>query len=390
MNDGTAWGSPWGEDWMVGQRQFWETWTRLYQQSLDAAAPKTGFNVPWAEALAIWEKAIPRQGPDASQAFLDTLVRQGKGFLSFGEEFTRIMTAVTEGNQAGRNWQELLQNRLAEMKKAFTPGSGDASTAALFGMLPFFELPLDTWRRTIAGASLLPGDFLQPLKPDGRRQMGGSLDETVDKILSVPGVGYTREWQEQAQGTARLVLDYQKALHEYLHAHGRLGVDTVERFSKKVLALGEEGKEIHTLRALYDLWVDAGEEAYNDLVFTESFSDIYARLVNALMALKRQNQNIVDEAVGALNLPTRKGLNTMQCRQQEMRRELRALRSQVDHGTGAEVHAMDTKVRGLEATIAKLSERLAKLVDAADSSTPAAKPAAMRPSSTRSARPGKR
>jgi polyhydroxyalkanoate synthesis regulator phasin len=216
------------------------------------------------------------------------------------------------------------------------------------GLMPFFELPFETWTRTVSGFSVLPGDFLQALKPEGLRQVTDEVHDQIGRFLSVPSVGYTREWQDQNQRGVRLVLDYQRASQEYLNAHARLGVDTIERFSKRVMERAETGQEITSLREVYDLWVDAGEAAYSEFVLTEEYAAIYGRLVNALMALKHHSQHLVDEAVGAANLPTRRDMTTLQCRQQEVRRQIAALRSELGEAVG---EGLNARIRRFEETL---------------------------------------
>jgi hypothetical protein len=89
----------------------------------------------------------------------------------------------------------------------------------------------------------------------------------------------------------------------------------------KIIDMAKHGKEINSLREIYDLLVDCGEEAYAEFTQTEDFSDLYGRLTNALMAVKQHGRNIVDEIQSALNMPTRRGMSTLQKRQQDMRRE---------------------------------------------------------------------
>ena len=88
-------------------------------------------------------------------------------------------------------------------------------------------------------------------------------------------------------------------------------------------------KVIHSLREIYDLWVDANEKAYADFVYTDEYSELYGRMTNSLMAVKKHNRNYIDEILASLNMPTRKGMNTMLKRQQEIRRENIAARKKI-------------------------------------------------------------
>jgi polyhydroxyalkanoate synthase subunit PhaE len=334
-------GTPWDEEWMASQRAFWDTWSRLY---LKAAEPgSSGFSLPWTAALEVWQKSMSQPTSEPGQAFLQGLLRQGKVFLRVAEDFTRLA-----GGARGKEWQEVFQGKVNDWKAMLEAGSPADVTQAMRGLMPFFELPFETWTRTVSGFSVLPGDFLQALKPEGLRQVTDEVHDRIGRFLSVPSVGYTREWQDQNQRGAKLVLDYQRALQEYLNAHARLGVDTIEQFSKRVMERAQAGQEITRLREVYDLWVDAGEAAYSEFVLTEEYAAIYGRLVNALMALKHHSQNLVDEAVGAANLPTRRDILSLQCRQQEVRRQIVALRSELGEAIG---DGLNTSIRRFEETL---------------------------------------
>jgi class III poly(R)-hydroxyalkanoic acid synthase PhaE subunit len=339
----------WNDNWIESQRAYWEAWMHLSKQTMDTASTTTGSPAPWGEALEQWWKAIFPAVPEQSHDFLGRIVQQGKNFLSISEEFTRFSNTLAETKKAGGQWQDLWQGEMEKFKSIFAQSNPTDIAANMWNIFPFLELPVDTWTRTFASTSLLPGDFLGAFKSLSMEQSQNKFQGEMEKFLSVPGVGYTREWQEQSQHGARLLLDYQRALQAYQQIHSQFCLDGIDRFSKKVNELVERGEEITSLRQLYDLWVDCGEEAYNDFVFTEEYSACYGGLVNALMALKHHIQNVADEASGALNLPTRKGMTTVQHRQQELRRELATLRTQV------------RETANMQNEITKLREEMASL-----------------------------
>ncbi len=341
----------WNDDWMTSQKIFWDAWSHILSQSMEPSPSSQAFAVPWTAALDLWAKTAAPSAPAAGEYFFQSIVRQGRTFLRLGEELSKLTRNLAEGTQAGSNWKDVFAAKINELKAGFTHGSASDVTSTLRGLLPFFELPMDTWSRMFSSNSLPPGDFLRSVKSEGLRDVAGQIHERIDQFLSIPAVGYMREWQEQTQGGVRLTMDYQQALQEYVHAHGRLGVDALERLAAKIIERAEQGREINTLREAYDLWVDCGEEAYSTLVFTEEYADIYARLVNALMALKHHNQTAVDNVAKSLNLPTHQGITTLQRRQQEFRRELAGFRSLLDpsvmEGMQAPLSAQAEALNGL-------------------------------------------
>jgi class III poly(R)-hydroxyalkanoic acid synthase PhaE subunit len=339
-------------EWIDLQRKYWDAWSQLYQQALNSNLMPAKLSNPWAQALDHWWEAVAPGVPPQNQDLIKKMMEPGKSFFGISEEFTHFLGNLSEHAKSWGNWQGLFLSRIGELKTTLSQASTAGATKAMRGLFPFFEMPMDTWTRTFSSASPLPGDFLQVLKPEG---LADDLHDRIGRFLSVPGVGYTREWQEQAQRGARLLLDYERALQEYIQIYSKAGIDTLERLSKKIIDRAEQGEEIKSLREAYDLWVDCCEEAYNDIVFTKAYQDAYGSLVNALMALKHYSQGMVDEFMGALNMPTHKGITTLQCRQQELRRELRDIRSRLgEHVSKADLKGVQAELDALRTDLDKL------------------------------------
>ncbi|MGH8654070.1 MAG: class III poly(R)-hydroxyalkanoic acid synthase subunit PhaE [Gammaproteobacteria bacterium] len=314
----------WNEDWVKLQKQYWDVWTAVQGDVGDKPNPKN--NNPWAEVLDQWSKFLHPNGNEDTAALFERTVTQGKAFFQLSDEYTKFLKSASELTKASDDWQTLLRDRFEEVKSAFSsfqiPHGGPVG-----GLAAFWNLPLDTWRRTVSGASLLPGDFLQTVKPEVWEGVSEGLHERMERFLSVPGVGYTRESQEQVQETVRLTVNYQRAWQEYANAHACLGINTLERLSERVIQGIEKGEELKSLRNVYELWVECGEEVYLEFVSTDDYAEIYGRMVNALMALKHQGRAMADEGMGALGMPTRRGFDTIQRRQQELRRQLVELKA---------------------------------------------------------------
>ena len=101
--------------------------------------------------------------------------------------------------------------------------------------------------------------------------------------------------------------------------------------------MAAQGKEIKSLREIYDLWVECNEKAYAELVYTDEYSELYGRLTNALLAVKQHQGKVMDKLLAKLNMPTRQGMNTVLKRVQEMKRnqskmerEIHALRQLIE------------------------------------------------------------
>ncbi|MDQ2696978.1 MAG: class III poly(R)-hydroxyalkanoic acid synthase subunit PhaE [Pseudomonadota bacterium] len=344
------------------QQQYWNAWLSLLQQGGDGALPGS-----WADALQRWWEAVSPGYRNADLPLVGKLLPQGQTYLVFGEQLKALHDAL----QGGDDWQAALQQGFDRLRDAcFQPFQGQ--DAAHPGLAAFWGLPLDTWQRVVSSLSVFPGDALHALREEGFRPAG--LREGLEKTLEMPALGYTREWQEQYQQAGRLWLNYQDAHNDYLRLLRQSARRALDLLQQRLTALGQEGKSLDSVRAVYDLWVDCNEEAYAELARSPDYSEVYGRMINALMRVKRHGQMLVNEALSALNVPNRRELDTTHARLQETRRRLRELTDEAGRDA-------------LERQLAELGRELAGLRDQVQALQAAAqKPAANRPARKRAAR----
>lgn len=305
------------EDWMEIQRKYWEQMAALSRAAMGAGAPLAS---PWDQAVDQWWQAMAPAAPALARDFMGKMVEQGKMFFRMSDGFTRNL-AETETAAGSDGWQGITRT-LEDMQKAFGEGftGGDE---ALHKMMAFWELPYDNWQRMVSSLSPVPGDLLRNMPHD-------HVQDNVKRFLSAPGLGYSREEQSQYQDLLRRTLAYQKAQQEYLGFFSNIGVKSTVRMREILERMQGEGKTIDTARGLYDTWVGCCEQVYGEEVQSPDYARIHGQLVNAQMALKQRMSVMVDETLGALNMPTRSELRTLQDRLQETRREYKALRREVD------------------------------------------------------------
>ncbi|MET0106477.1 MAG: class III poly(R)-hydroxyalkanoic acid synthase subunit PhaE [Sedimenticola sp.] len=302
----------WNQEWMDIQQKYWQNWTDFSRQAMGGAAqPKN----PWESAMQHWWQAISPSAPDMTKDFMDKMMNQGNALFQMADQFSRNF----QENGAAAEWTEVLNKTFADLKQGFTGAAEAGGDDALHKMMAFWEMPLDNWQRMVSSLSLMPGDMLRNMPHGGH----------LERFLSAPGLGYTREEQGQQQQMMLKVMEYQQALQEYMQFFSNLGVLTVDRMQAKVGDIAAQGKQIDSARALYDTWVGVCEEAYGEQVMTPEYAKTHGRLVNALMGVKHHMAVMVDESLGAMNMPTRTELRTLQTRMQENRREIKALKAEI-------------------------------------------------------------
>jgi class III poly(R)-hydroxyalkanoic acid synthase PhaE subunit len=309
-------GSPFANvDWMEAQRKYWQTWTDMGLNAMGQKNPKAS---PWEGALDHWWQMLAPSAPDASKLFIDKLMDQSKLFMRMTDDLYRNASSGT----GTEDWA-------AAVQKTFSNPFGGMGTSpneqadAMQRMMAFWELPLDNWQRMVSSLSLVPGDALRNMPHE-------QVKDNLHRVLSAPGLGYSREEQGQYQDLMRQGLKYQSALHDYMQFFSNLGIKSTERMRVRLEALNTDGPAIESARKLYDLWVSCCEDVYAEQVMTPEYAMLYGRLINSLMTFKHKMTTIVDESLGTMNMPTRAELRTLQDRLQETRRENKGLRQDLE------------------------------------------------------------
>ncbi len=345
-------------DWMETQRKYWENWMAMSRKAMGVAGGSP--TAPWEAALDHWWKALSPAAPDASKQFMERMMDQGKAFFKMAETFL-------PGANGGVDGWSAFTKTLEDMQQGFR-GSVDDGGNTLHRLMAFWELPYDNWQRMVSSMSPVPGDFL-------RNMPHGDMQGSVDRLLSAPGLGYHREEQAQYQALMRCSIDYQKALQDYLAFNSKLGLKAVERMRSYMQDLIQSGKTIDSARAIYDNWVGCCEAVYAEEVSTPHYAELHGKLVNTQMALKHRMAVMVDENLGAMNMPTRTEIRTLQDRLQETRRENKRMRR--------DLHALQQQVQTLlggEAPKSLTSGLRTALIEGPDSKkSMAAKPVAAKP-----------
>ena len=95
------------------------------------------------------------------------------------------------------------------------------------------------------------------------------------------------------------------------------------RFQLKLAEREEPGRQIDSARGLYDLWIDAAEEAYAEIALSEEFREVYAAVVDAQMRVRQQVQGEIERFCNELGMPTRSEVDSIGQRLQALRREFR-------------------------------------------------------------------
>ncbi len=300
----------WNEEWMKVQQDYWKQWSEMSQRAAGMAAPAKS---PWEQSMEHWWQAVAPNADRSASALMEKMMDQGK-------QFFRMVEGLQQGLNQEQDWTQSIDSLFTPFQSQLSDGL-HAAMEQLNRSSSFWQSPLEQWQAFASKAIPYASD---PFSVDLSQSMGH-----LSQFLGAPGLGYSRETEEEYKQLLLSWSEYQKALQHYMESLIDLAPLSVERLKQKIEALQSAGEKVGSARQLFDLWTTASEEVYGERTITPEYAKVHGELVNALMRVKQKSHDLIDDRLIALGIPSQREMRTMQDRLQETRRELRSLRSEM-------------------------------------------------------------
>ena len=262
-----------------------------------------------------------------------------QGFRDAMDGWTRNVGAGSSGaNDALSHFNRQSQHWYGQMQQVAAQFAGQNHNARDVA---------EAWRKLIGGnGSELFQSLFDGMQGPGMQQLQQwsdaaapwlqSMQKEAATTLGMPTFGFAREHQERLQGLGRAQLDWQRALGAYQALLGKVSQDAFSRFESKLIDREEPGRQIGSVRALFDLWVDAAEEAYAEAALSVEYRHAYGTLVNTQMRLRNVLQSIIEQNATSAGLPGRSELDSAHRKIAELERLVRRIQRNTEAaGEGA-------------------------------------------------------
>ncbi|HEU4858136.1 MAG TPA: class III poly(R)-hydroxyalkanoic acid synthase subunit PhaE [Rhodanobacteraceae bacterium] len=274
------------DDWQALSQQYWNAWTEATHNAFGAASATTAAGkVPWHQGLEQWSRMFDAGKAQGAQN--EVVERLLAGARSYFALLQSLAEKGAKGETDPQAWSDAV-------RQSFNFPGADVA---------LLDNPLARALRELAGQGA-----------KGFEQMMENLKPAMTEaraLLDLPAFGYAREHQEHYQQMAKAWLDYQHETNRYNALIARASRRAFEVFEDKLAERGEPGRQVDSVRGLYDLWVDAAEDAYAEVALSPEFREVYGALVNAQMRVRRNVQREVERVATDLGMPTRTEIDSM-------------------------------------------------------------------------------
>jgi len=291
-------------------RRYWEAWQQAMQHG--AAAPVGGAAASagddpaaagWSQALGWWRTLLGEGVPADARAPVDRASQQAGDWLGLMRDVAaRFAGRDTSSAEVAGAWREAVKGQGDDMLQ-WVLGAMRGGTAG--GFDPWLQQAaqtLEQWRRDSA------------------------------PWLDMPAMGLGRNHQSRWQALVRLQQDYQAQSQAYLQQLRAALDQAFDRFETKLAEHEQLGSQLTSARAMFDLWIEAAEEAYNAIALSDEFREIYGAFANAHMRLRGALQEEVEQIASQYGMPTRSEMDAAHKRIAELERTVRRLVAAMGEG----------------------------------------------------------
>ncbi len=311
----------WMNQWQALSRQYLGAWQEAAQAGTGAVPPAAP--PPWQGSFEQWSR-LAGVGTAQSET-VDRLLDSAKSYAAFMQS----MLGAAPTQAGAMPWAELLKQGFAGPMPGANPFAGTSAMPSWQGVQQGFA----PWMNALSSMRTPP-----------------KFDTAEMKAwMDLPAFGLLREYQEHHQKTALAWVDYQEQTGKYNALMLKAAKRGFELFEGKLTEREQPGRQIESLRALYDLWVDAAEEGYAEIALSSEFREVYGALVNAQMRVRSQIQKEVERVATDLGMPTRSEINSIGERLQVLRREVRERRAPMADDLADEVAALRAEFAAFKA-----------------------------------------
>lgn len=317
-----------------------QDWTKQWEslaKQFAGAMNDLGRGNPGADAATAWQNAAQPfanlfGAPPAPAEVLDRLNSSAKGYFALLQSLASSGAAGVKSDGAAAAWTEAL-------RKGFNIPGIDPSLLDN----PVVQAMRDLSGQGAKGFEAMMGEFGRAASP---------FKQEWHSLFGTPTFGVAREHQERWQALARAMAEYQEHTNRYNALMLQASRDGFERFQGKLAEREEPGRQLESLRQVYDLWIDAAEEAYGDIALSAEFREAYGNMVNAQMRVRSLVQGEVERMAGQLGMPTRTEVRSLEKSVHELRRAAKKT---------AGAAAGDKAVARLQAEVAALRAEVSAL-----------------------------
>jgi class III poly(R)-hydroxyalkanoic acid synthase PhaE subunit len=155
--------------------------------------------------------------------------------------------------------------------------------------------------------------LLQSCMAQATQQTGAAAQQDnpfLNMVQTLP-LGYAREQQLAWQAYLKAQAEYQHCATHLMQQFATVFTRSLEQVPHVVEQRSRADKPVQSMRELYDVWIECGEQCFASIAMGEQFLAVQANHSNALSRLRIAEHALLEDWLKQRDLPTRSELNSV-------------------------------------------------------------------------------
>ncbi|HIJ84894.1 MAG: hypothetical protein HW380_3614 [Magnetococcales bacterium] len=340
----------WMRSWAELQQKFWQDPSNMFQNSwlktvmpnmpMDFVTKTMGNMSPMWNPLAMFQTA------GTQDMVVKNLMSSMNGFTQMGQSILTLFQSMGDATKTGE-WTSMVEKTVEQFRNMMAGATDNPFAFPFFNPMGPMNQSVESFNQLLASNPLfsqLSGGLPANMGPNA----------LLHTILGFPGVGIGREKQEVMQRAMSFGMDFQKSFTEYQALKNNMKVKALEKLQGKMIELGKGEKKIDTLRGAFVLWIDCLEEAHAELVTSDKYLEVNARMVKDMMNFRKTVQELTDDFLAAMNVPNRRELDAAYKKIQLLKRQVREIDDEIKEIRALSGGGGSGELKRLQETMASL------------------------------------
>lgn len=242
------------------------------------------------------------------------------------ENFEQMIKDWT--NKSNEMFQQILLPYLPTEMQELIQQTMDTSEAVEMSFKefwgPWLESTDDVVNAIMEGVFHDPDAFIEILE-----EWKENYSDTFSKLLNMPAFGIGRNVIETEYKNLDNYVQLLTYVAEVMVSIIRIGHENIIKVIEDAFNTLKDGENIPTFEEFYNYWKDSFGQALESMFYTEEFSKLLGKFVEALTEYKITSDKVLERQLEFLPVPTKTDMRSVYKSIYELKREVRSLRKQV-------------------------------------------------------------
>ena len=155
-----------------------------------------------------------------------------------------------------------------------------------------------------------------------------AIADTLGKLLNIPSLGYSRQYDERNKGLMDAYLKFATALPAFHSELQQTGKNAFEKIFEKAKDIPAEHSP-ESFKKFYTMWLQTNEDTFFSLFKNEEFVAMMNEVLNKGLDFKKKLDDKTSKTLESLNIPNRDELNDVYKGLYDLKKEVRKLAREV-------------------------------------------------------------